>query len=559
MKDNVFIEKLEFLYPKRGEEINKKLQHILTAFSKEFKAPKKSIPLYSEKDAVLICYADHVYEENKKTFQTMHTFLNKYVKGSIPKVHFLPFYPYSSDDGFSVINYYKVKDEFGSWDDVRAIATDFDLMYDFVCNHISQKSVWFKKFLEGDSKFVNFFIAFDEEVDVSKVFRPRAHPLLTAFETKIGKKYVWTTFSADQIDVNFENPEVLLEMIKVFLFYIKNGAKLIRMDAVHMMWKQLGTYSVDLPQTHEIIKIFREVVNQVSPNVWLITEQNRPHLENISYFGNGNDEAQLVYNFALPPLLLHTFINGDASVLTNWAKTLKNPSDEATFFNFSASHDGIPVLSLYNFISEKEMQSLVAYCASRGGKILYRKAEDGSEKPYEFNIVFFEAMGKNIDKFMASQAAMVALQGVPGIYFNSFFGSPNWTEGVEKLGYTRAINREKFLFQTLSDEINDTSSIRHTVYNRYKKLLSVRANEPLFNPTTDQEILDLDTKLFTIKRYKGSQSLISIINVSDEEILLPKEKIEIFGHKNKVDILTGTKHSPEQDMHIMPYQVLWLK
>lgn len=550
-------DKIAFLYPDQKEEVYKKLQKIIEEYRIKFASRiKRTGSFFSEKDTVLISYADHVHEENTKTLKSMHSFLTDYVLGSINKIHFLPFFPYTSDDGFSVVDYYKVKKEYGDWTDLINIHKDFLLMYDFVANHVSQKSEWFQKFLNGDEYYTKFFMVYDTEQDTSSVFRPRQHPLLTKFETKKGPKYVWTTFSEDQIDLNPSNPEVVLELIRVLLFYIEHGADTIRLDAVAYLLKQLETTSVHLKETHVIIKLFRQIIDELAPDVWIITETNVPHTFNISYFGSGSDEAHLVYNFALPPLLLHSFINGEAETLSNWAKTLQNPSEKATFFNFTASHDGIGVTALYDFISEEKIENIIEHVKKHGGKINYRSIP-GGERPYELNIVYLDAVG-GIEQFIASQAIQLSLQGVPAIYFNSLIGDTNWTEGIEKLGYNRAINRRKFNLNDLKKELSDPSSTKHYVYKAYINLLQSRIKEPLFNPHVPQMILTVDPKLFVLKRYDNTTTLLTITNVSNETVPFTKGS-EILQKTSGFDILTNRTIDLSNTYNMKPYEVLWIK
>jgi len=386
-------DKLTFLYPDRADEVAGQLETILDEFRQEHPTPLRRSPRFSQEDVVLICYADHVQQPPEKTLRTLHSFIDRYVKDSIPRVHILPFYPYSSDDGFSVIDYYRVKDEFGDWSDVARVATDVELMFDLVINHASAESEWFQRFLTGDERYREYFIAFDQPVDVSSVFRPRTNPLLTRFETADGTRYVWTTFSEDQIDVNYCNPGVLLEFVKILLFYVGQGATIIRFDAIAYLWKQLGTSCLHLPQTHMAVKFLREILEEVAPNVWIITETNVPHQENISYFGNGEDEAHLVYNFALPPLLLYSLITGEATELTRWAQTLTLPSKDTAFFNFTASHDAIRVTALRAMVPDSEVQRVRDAVEKRGGRVDYRAVPGQDAAPYELTVVYLTPFG----------------------------------------------------------------------------------------------------------------------------------------------------------------------
>jgi len=302
---------------------------LLKKYSKDISFKNKKKLFLDEKDIVLITYGDSIKEINKKPLKTLGEFIDKYITNQISIVHILPFYPYSSDDGFSVIDYKKVNPDLGDRKDILDINQKIDSMIDLIANHISSKSIWFKEYLKGNPKYDNYFISIDKDTDISSVTRARAHPLLTKFKRKNKKIYIWTTFSADQIDLNYANEKVLMEMIDVILFYASKNARIIRLDAIGHIWKKLGTSCINLKETHYIIQLIRTILNEIFPDVLLVTETNVPHKENISYFGNGNNEAQLVYQFALPLLILNTFYTGDASHLLEWASKIKNITGKA--------------------------------------------------------------------------------------------------------------------------------------------------------------------------------------------------------------------------------------
>ncbi len=413
----------------------------------------------TERDSILITYGDQVQVLGEKPLQTLSAFCKPHLRGVINGIHILPFYPWSSDDGFSVVDYLKVDSNLGNWEDISSMQNHFHLMFDGVINHISSQSEWFKAFLRDDPRYRDYFITVEGSPDLSQVIRPRSLPLLTTFQTLSGEKRVWTTFSNDQIDLNYKNPEVLLEILNVLLLYAERGATFIRLDAIAYLWKEIGTTCIHLPQAHHVIQFLRAALNEAAPHVQLITETNVPHTDNISYFGDGTDEAQLVYNFALPPLILHTFHTGDAHLLSNWAKTLTLPSDKTTFLNFLASHDGIGLNPVRGILSNKEIDSLVKKTLEHGGLISCKNNANGSQSPYEMNINYFDALSNpneneplelQIDRFIAAQAIMLSLVGMPGIYFHSLFGSRGWIEGVKQTGHNRTINREKCQLESIT-------------------------------------------------------------------------------------------------------------
>ncbi|EOC6601201.1 sugar phosphorylase [Listeria innocua] len=388
---------------------------------------------WDEKDIVLITYGDQFKEESKKTLPTFKKMYDRYLKSTFEVVHFLPFYPYSSDDGFSVIDYKAVNPELGDWEDIKEMEQSTRLMFDFVCNHMSAKSEWFKRYLAGDKEFQNFFVEMDPDTDLSSVTRPRATPVLTPFQFASGKEgYIWTTFSEDQIDLNFACPEVLYKMIDVLMFYLEEGAEYVRLDAVGFMWKVPGTSSIHLDETHEIVKLFRDLVDMAAPGTIIITETNVPHVDNISYFGNGEKEAHMVYQFSLPPLVLHAIHHGNAEFLSNWAKGLELPEGKRTFFNFLASHDGIGLNPVRGIIPEADILALVDDLEKEGALVSYKQNPDGTKSPYEINVTYMDALSKQADtddlrlsRFLVAHAVLMSIPGVPAVYVQSILGSRN--------------------------------------------------------------------------------------------------------------------------------------
>jgi sucrose phosphorylase len=530
----------------------------------------------TEKDVILITYGDQVAEPGKPPLQTLAEVLEETIKGVITGVHILPFFPYSSDDGFSVIDYTAVDPDLGAWTDVARLGRNFRLMFDAVVNHISARSHWFQEFLKGNPEFADYFIVVEEGTDLSQVVRPRALPLLTRVQTPGGERLVWTTFSTDQIDLNYASPDVLLKVIEILLLYVEQGAEAIRLDAIAYLWKEPGASCIHLEETHRVVKLLRAVLDAVAPHVILITETNVPHEENVSYFGDGSDEAQMVYQFPLPPLVLHALYSGDASHLSDWAAKLNTPSDSATFFNFLASHDGIGVRPVEGILSASEVQSLVDRTLAHGGCVSYKANPDGTQSVYELNISYFDALSNprgsepldlQVDRFLASQAIMLSLAGVPGIYVHSLFGSRSHHAGVKQTGRYRSINREKLRRDQLERALADRSSLRHKVFYAYLDLIRTRAAHRAFHPNGPQQILSVHPALFVLFRTApdGTAPLLCIHNVSGGEQSFSVNLSSIsFPRSEQVrDLITGmvfpVSASGDLNLQVAPYQVLWLK
>ena len=562
-------EKLTFIYgAKRNKKIIIEIEKLLNKYSQNIPFQNKNKTFLDEKDIVLITYGDSIKEANTKPLKTLSKFIDKYLTGGINIVHILPFYPYSSDDGFSVIDYKKVNPALGDWKDIEDIQQKIDLMLDLIANHISSKSLWFKEYLKGNPEYDNYFISVDKDTDMSSVTRARPHPLLTKFKRKGEEIYLWTTFSSDQIDLNYANEKVLTEMIDVILFYASKKARIIRLDAIGHTWKKLGTNCINLKEIHDIIQLIRTVLNEIYPDVLLITETNVPHRENIGYFGNGYNEAQLIYQFALPLLVLHTFYTGDASHLLEWASKIQGISDQTTFFNVLATHDGLGVVPVTNILTDQEITDIANDVREKGGYVSYKIVKDGTEKPYEVNITYYSAITDpknsdelNIKKFIASQAIILSLIGIPGIYIHSIFGTKNYLKGVEKTGQKRTINREKLPYNKLKEDLANSDSREHKIFTEFMRLIHKRKSEKAFHPNGKQEVLFLKRELFSLLRTSpdGKERIIALHNITDniQELCLIKNQYNL-NKKQYYDIISE-KIINIGKIILEPYQMMWLK
>jgi glycosidase len=521
-------------------------------------------PRWNEKSTVLITYGDMIQRPEERPLQTLKNFADRHLVNIIDHIHILPFSPWSSDDGFSVIDYRQVNAELGRWQDIEAISENFSLMFDLVLNHCSRRSEWFRNYTAGIAPHRDYFIEMDPDTDLSAVTRPRSTPLLTAIHKNQDETAVWTTFSDDQIDLNFANPDVLFEFFDILLFYISKGARIIRLDAIAYLWKQPGTSCIHLRQTHEVVKLLRDLLDMIAPEVVLLTETNVPHNENISYFGQG-DEAHMIYQFSLPPLLLHALTTGNAQYLTDWAKTVSACPEHCTTLNFTASHDGIGVRPLTGLIPDEEFDALIGHVTAQGGHISTKHNSDGSESPYELNITYFDALGGDdhqTARFLCSQTIMLGLKGVPAIYFHSLTATPNDSDGVEATGRARSINRKKWNLEELHAELHGTGTTA-TVFTEYCRCIKIRTRQKAFHPDAHQRVVDLDPALFGFVRVSAdSHQIIGCIsNVSKvrKTLKLNHHFPELETPKPLTDLLSGDRISgANKKIELAPYQTIWL-
>lgn len=534
---------------------------------------------FTERDVVLITYGDLLTCEKRTPLRVLGDFVNVLMRGAINTVHILPFFPYSSDRGFSIVDFEEVDPRLGKWEDIEELGQHVRLMFDGVFNHVSSKSRWFQNFLNGDPEFQDFFIAFNTKDAIDPdhlrlILRPRASDLLTPFHTIGGRRFVWTTFSPDQIDLNYRNPRVLLAIVAILLLYVRRGADLVRLDAVTYVWRELGTRCVHLRETHALVQLFRAILDVVSPQVAVITETNVPHEDNVSYFGDGTNEAQMVYNFALPPLVLHTFHTGSCARLAGWARTLHHVSDTATYFNFLASHDGIGLLGAQGILSAVEIDALVARCYRHGGLVSFRSVGDGTRSPYELNITWYSALNNSsasesqalqVDRFIAARSIAFVLRGVPSIYLPSLFGAKNDTEAVLAGKEARAINRRTMDEEALFELLQDRQSWVHQVAARFRRLLRRRMATPAFHPNADQTIVSAGDHVFAVRRETrdGRHRVLALTNVTaaEQTVSLAPDATGSAARSWR-DLLSGRTYSSAADqslgLTLRPYGILWL-
>jgi len=555
-----------------GEDNSAELTDNILKVSKLDTEKVAQVPIenkWSEQDTYVITYADSIQREGEAPLKTLHRFLNTELKNTISSVHVLPFYPYSSDDGFSVIDYKAVKQEHGTWDDIKALKEDYTVMADLVINHCSVQSEWFKNFKQGKSPGKGYFATGSNYDDITKVVRPRSTPLLTEVKTVDGTEQVWCTFGPDQVDLDFANPQVLLEMIDIVRFYLDSGIRVFRLDAVAFLWKESGTGCVHLPQTHEIIKLLRLIVEHINPNAIIITETNVPNKENLSYFGNDN-EAHLIYNFSLPPLLIHTLLSGDSRHLITWIMSMPPARRGRAYFNFIASHDGIGLRPAEGLLSEHELSDMIHTLADFGGEISMRRTPEGDLKPYEANISLFSALagttrgGKDdlqSQRFISAHTIMLSLEGIPAFYIHSLLGTENNRHGMAETGQARTINRYKYNADELTANLQDDSHHQKHILAELKRLINIRTHQPAFHPNATQYTLHLGKQIFAFWResIEREQSIFAIHNISNETQTIPLVELNLIDSENWRDLLSDTEYPDlSAEITLAPYASVWI-
>jgi sucrose phosphorylase len=559
---------LEFIYPENdNQRLARQLIQIM-GLDVICKKPRPHENNWNQSDVIAITYGDTFVKEGEQPLKTLRKFFEKNFSGVINALHILPFYPWSSDDGFSVINYKQVNDTLGSWLDIERIAVSFKLMADLVINHCSSRSEWFERFKQGIEPEKDFFISLDPQTDLSQVIRPRTNDLLREVETIDGVKHVWCTFSHDQVDLNFANPELLKEMVSIIDYYLNRGVQIFRFDAVAFLWKEIGTSCLNLPQTHEMVRLLRTLISYRNPRAIIITETNIPNRENLAYFGNAN-EAHVIYNFALPPLLLHGLISGNNYYLNNWLMSMPPAQDGTTYLNFVASHDGIGLRPVEGILTDEEIRQITDTMQAFGGRISWRNLSKDEVRAYEVNISLFDALsgtieGKDewqIERFICAHAIMLGLEGIPAFYIHSLLATENDLHRMETSGNNRAINRHVWDCNELEALLDDSQSHHSIVMNRLKELIAKRIRHSAFHPNATQYTLHLGEGIFAYWRQsrKREQSIFCIYNISTEVQPLQLGSINLVETQNWMDLISGQAiNDLRASMELQPYQCLWI-
>ncbi len=531
-------------------------------------APQPHQNLWSEKDIILITYGDSIEKQGEVPLKTLNRFLDEHCKDSINSVHILPFFPYSSDDGFAVIDYSSINESLGNWHDIETISQDYRLMSDLVINHCSSRSAWFDNFVKGEGIGSDFFFTASPDADTSDVVRPRTSSLLRETETAKGLQHVWCTFSHDQVDFDFRNPAVLQAFVSIIRQYLDHGVRIFRFDAVAFLWKIIGTPCINLEQTHEMVRLLRSLIECAQPDAIIITETNIPNRENLTYFGNAN-EAHSIYNFSLPPLLVNTLITGNCKYLKSWLMSMPPAQNGTTYFNFIASHDGIGLRPAEGLLDEVELNTLLNTMQSFGGLVSWRATDKGEQKPYEINIALFDALQGTVkgpdkwglERFVCAHEIMFGLEGIPGIYIHSLLATGNDYEKVKNTGQNRGINRHRWQQEALETALTDQYSQHNKVLKRITDLLKTRIRQRAFHPNATQFTLQLGESLFGFWRQSldRRQSIFCVSNITDEEQEVFLSDINLIVTYDWQDLISGDSISMTQpSIKLSPYQTVWI-
>jgi len=528
----------------------------------------KNIP-WDQSHSVLITYADTVQKKGEKNLVTLNQILQDFLIDISKVVHILPFLSSTSDGGFAVSSHKSLDQKFGNWSDLKRISKNHLLMADLVLNHVSSSHPWVQQFIKSQEPGLSNIYAPSEELNWKNVVRPRSSSLFSKINTIDGCKKVWTTFGPDQVDLNWQNPKMILEFLNLLILYINNGIDWLRLDAVGFIWKEPGTTCLHLPKAHSIVKILRIIISNLSNNGVLITETNVPQSENLSYLIS-EDEAHMAYNFPLPPLVLEAVITSKADILNKWISNWPELSTNTTLFNFTASHDGIGLRALEGLMNDNRVKELLINCEKRGGLVSHRRLSNGEDKPYELNISWWSAMEDSsrdvkrfqFERFILTQLIVMGMKGVPAFYLPALLASENDIKTFSMTGQRRDLNREKFIMEELLINLNNNYSNASRNLKYLSKAMQIRSSLNAFHPSSKMKSLSENrSDLIVIRRGDGNDSIWAIHNITDNKLdyLLDDPEIldSIVNNISFIDYLTGIKYS-NLSIKLEPFQVIWI-
>ena len=565
---------LREIYPEHSEqEINSvwsQLLQILDPFrvnqdTKEL----ENVSIWDSSSVVLITYPDSIYRKDESTLKTLTEFVKNRLGGLSSVIHVLPFLPSTSDGGFAVSNHEKIDDTFGNWNDLKDLSSQHKIMADLVLNHVSSSHPWVHQFIKSEDPGPSYIVSPSETNVWENVIRPRNTSLFTNINTKQGFKSVWTTFGPDQIDVDWRNPHVFLEFLKLLVRYITNGADWIRLDAIAFIWKEPHTTCLHLDPVHSIVKLLNKCLKIIKPSAVLITETNVPEKENLSYLIEGN-EANLAYNFTLPPLLLEAIYTGKTDLLKSWLSTWKELPRHTSLLNFTSSHDGIGLRALEGIMDDQRIHNLLVESEKRGGLVSHRRLSNGDDQPYELNISWWSAMSNEgsdntvfqFERFLLSQIFTLSIKGVPAFYLPSVLASPNDIDSFRKTGQRRDLNREKFEANQLLDVLKNFDSPASKNISYLTHIVKVRSRLKAFHPEASMKCISTNiANCIILQRGLDEDSVYVICNMSSNFLCISPlnqiNSLELTPEKRLLDNITGCYFNTDT-FKLNPYQVVWL-
>lgn len=487
---------------------------------------KRKEGLALKNQCMLITYADSLGANLKELDAALRTSLQEVVEG----VHILPFFPSSADRGFAPIRYDQVDGAFGDFGDIRRIAEDHPLMFDFMVNHISRQSAYFQDFLRNKdaSPYRDMFIRYKDfwpggsptEEQVERIYKrkPRA-PAIEAVFADGTRESIWCTFSEEQIDLNVTAP-ITRKFIRDTLTHMcEDGAAIIRLDAFAYAVKKPGTSCFFVEP--EIWELLYEIQKIVEPyGVEILPEIHEHYTIQLKLAEKGF----WVYDFALPMLVLHALYSGKGERLAHWLNIC--PRRQFTTLD---THDGIGVVDVADLLSPEEIEDTREALFTKGANVkkIYNTAAYNNLDIYQINCTYYSALGNNDTAYLLARAIQLFAPGIPQVYYVGLLAGENDIDRMEKTKQGRDINRHAYTLEEIGREV------QRPVVRQLFELMRLRNTHPAFGGTefSDQAVIETalpDESTLRITRRSGEHQLCLTANLKDHSFRITENDTVLF-------------------------------
>lgn len=437
----------------------------------------------------LITYVDRISGHvGEGSLRALARVLEEQLKNTFGGIHLLPFYESinGADAGFDPKDHLSVDQTLGQWSDVARISQTHPIMADVIVNHMSAQSVQFKDFIEKaeNSPYAGLFLtqkkifpsgATKEQLD--RIYRPRPTPAFTQYTCKSGSQHLmWTTFTDQQIDIDVQHACGASYLTKILKTLSDNGVTTIRLDAVGYAIKKSDTSSFMIPETFDFIAKLSQEANVMGMEI--LVEVHAHYAVQIAIAS----KVDRVYDFALPPLLLHAFHFGTSRPLQNWINI--RPNNAVTVLD---THDGIGIIDIGSdkhdrvgkpgLVPDKELDELVEsiHEASQGQSRLATGIAASNIDLYQVNCTYYDALGRSQAKYLLARLVQFFMPGVPQVYYVGLLAGHNDMALLNRTGVGRDINRSYYSEQELD------TALQKNVVKQLIELIKLRNGHEAFS------------------------------------------------------------------------------
>ncbi len=448
---------------------------------------------------MLITYADSL----GKNLKELNDILDQWYSKAIGGVHILPFFPSSADRGFAPKRYDKVDEAFGDFEDIDELQKKYYLMFDFMVNHISKSSEYFKDFEKNkeNSVYKDFFIRYKDfwengeptETQVDKIYKrkPRAPYIDVNFADGTTEK-VWCTFSEEQVDLDITKESTKAFIRETLLNMAHKGASIIRLDAFAYAIKKADTNCFFVEP--DIWQLLHEIEDILKPYEVMILPEIHEHY---SIQMKIADQGFWIYDFALPVLVLHALFNGEGKYLEKWL--LMSPKKQFTTLD---THDGIGIVDVKDLLPDAEIDKVKEQMFAKGANVkkIYNTDAYQNLDIYQINTTYYSALGDNDKAYLLARAIQFFAPGIPQVYYVGMLAGVNDIEWMEETKNGRDINRHYYKKEEVEQEQE------RKVVRKLKELMELRNSHPAFDLDGEIEVdLPKPDELLIVRKSKNEK------------------------------------------------------